>query len=139
MWYGSVSWVGGSFVSRFLARFVFVAKWTGGRRNARSRTSFFDEKGTINPLVTDNNNEINVVFFSITNPSKNQQPVNYVNEVQQVQQERSGQTLSMYPNAISCFHMQIQTKINDNGELVGKAAKKHWTWVFDEVIMGKFF
>ena len=51
----------------------------------------------------------------------------------------AGQTLSMYPNAMSCLHMQIHAEINNNGELVGKAAKKHWTWVFDEVIMGEFY
>jgi hypothetical protein len=51
----------------------------------------------------------------------------------------AGQTLSMYPNAMSNQHMQIHAEINTDGHLVVKADELHWTMVFDEVLTRKFF
>jgi len=50
---------------------------------------------------------------------------------------KAGQTLSMYPNAMSKRHMQIHAEMK-GGRLVVKEGALHWTVVFDEVLKGKF-
>ena len=50
---------------------------------------------------------------------------------------KAGQTLSMYPTAMSNRHMQIHAEMR-GGMLVEKEGELHWTMVFDEVLTGKF-